>query len=176
MTSQNELVALREAFVTTLAHDLRNPIAALIGYAELVGETGDLNDDQRYFVNRLNQTAIKLHDLAAELIDLSWIEAGLPISAVTLSLRTAIEDVIAELTAAARDKRISIAVSIQDPLPLVIGDPDRLRLVISKLLDNAIRLQRGRAGASSSTPGATGKTSTARSPTRGSAFRPTNST
>ncbi len=138
LTSQNNLVALREAFVTTLAHDLRNPIAALIGYAELVGESGDLNDEQRYFAQRLNQTAVKLHDLAAELIDLSWIEAGLPISTVAVALRQPIEDVIAELTAAAQRKQISITASIQDPLPLVIGDPDRLRLVISKLLDNAI--------------------------------------
>ncbi len=138
LTSQNDLVALREAFVSTLAHDLRNPIAALIGYAELIGETGDLNDDQRHFTQRLSQTAVKLHDLAAELINLSWIEAGLPISAVAVSLRQSIENVIANLTAAARNRQISIDLALQDSLPLVIGDPDRLELMITKLLDNAI--------------------------------------
>ncbi len=138
VSNQSDLVALREAFVATLAHDLRNPIAALIGYADLLNETGELNDDQRHFVDRLNQTAVKLHDLTAELIDLSWLEAGLPISTVSVSLRASIEGAIAILTAAARNRQISIVTELQDPLPLVTGDPDRLQLAITKLLDNAI--------------------------------------
>lgn len=139
VTEQRELDARRDAFVMTMAHDLRNPIAAIIGYLNLIETVGDLSDDQRLFLSRVTQTAIKLHDAAAELTDLAWIEAGMPLRYVPVMLQRAIESAIDNLSSNALDKHITIAVSVQDPLPLVMGDADRLRVVIERLLDNAIR-------------------------------------
>ena len=64
VTEQRELDLRREAFVATMAHDLRNPIAALIGYADLIDTVGDLNKDQKHFLSRVHDTAAKLHDVA----------------------------------------------------------------------------------------------------------------
>ncbi len=138
VTEQRDLESRREALSSTMAHDLRNPISALSGYAELVSRTGDLNEDQAYFLRRVRQTAQKLYDVAGELVDLVWLEAGMPLKHLPIELTSAISTVIETLTPLAQEKSITIAVSIQDPLPMVMGDPDRVKTVISKLLHNAL--------------------------------------
>ncbi len=138
VTEQRELDSRREAFIATMAHDLRNPIAALIGYADLIDTVGDLNKDQKHFLSRVHDTAAKLHDVAAELVDLAWIEAGMPLKHTPIDLKQPLQSVIEELTPMAQEKQISIFVSVQDPLPEIIGDLERIQLVIRKLLHNAI--------------------------------------
>ena len=138
VTEQRELDARRDAFIATMAHDLRNPVGAMVGYADLISSSGDLNEDQTHFLERMRQTATKLHDVAAELVDLAWVEAGMPLKHVPIELKQPIERVIKQLTPMAEEKQITIVVSVQDPLPLVMGDPDRILMVIHNLLHNAI--------------------------------------
>jgi signal transduction histidine kinase len=138
VTEQRELDARRDAFIATMAHDLRNPIAALVGYADLVGSLGNLSAEQERFLGRIQQTATKLNDFAADLVDLAWVEAGMPLKHVPIQLKQPIERVIQELTPTAEAKQITIFVSVQDPLPMIMGDPDRIQMVIRNLLRNAI--------------------------------------
>lgn len=139
VTEQRELDARREAFIMTMAHDLRNPIAALIGYAELIHTVGDLNDEQLLYLSRVRGTATKLHDVAAELVDLAWIEAGMPLQRAPLALQPSIDSVIAELTPMAQAKGIQFFVSVQQPMAQFMGDEARVRLVVFKVIHNAIR-------------------------------------
>jgi PAS domain S-box-containing protein len=138
VTEQRELDTRREALTATMTHDLRNPISALSGYAELVARTGELSNDQQYFLKRVQQTAQKLYDMAGELVDLVWLEAGMPLRHLPVDLQNAIAAVIETLSPLAREKSITIAVSVQDPLPPVMGDPERVQQVIYKLLHNAL--------------------------------------
>lgn len=138
VTEQRELDSRRDAFVAQMAHDLRNPISALIGYSDLIDNVGALDEEQTHFLERVRQTASKLHEVAAELVDLAWIEAGMPLKHVPIQLKDSINKVIEELAPTAREKQITIVVSVQDPLPLALGDPDRLRQVLYKLLHNAL--------------------------------------
>lgn len=138
VTEQRDLESRREALTATMTHDLRNPISALSGYAELVMRSGDLNEDQAYFLRRVEQTAQKLYDVAGELVDLVWLEAGMPLKQVPVELQTAAASAIEAVTPLAQQKSITILVSIQDPLPLVMGDPERIKTVIVKLLHNAL--------------------------------------
>ena len=80
----------------------------------------------------------KLHDVAAELVDLAWIEAGMPLKHTPVALKQPLQSVIEALTPMAQEKQISFFVSVQDPLPQIIGDAERIQLVIHKLLHNAI--------------------------------------
>jgi PAS domain S-box-containing protein len=138
VTEQRDLDSRRETLIKTLAHDLRNPISALAGYADLIAKFGDLNEQQQRFVNRIQQTTTRLHDMAESLADLAWIEAGMPIAHVPVELSQMIQAVTSELSPLAQDRRITIAVSLQSPMPPVVGDPERLHLVIYHLLHNAI--------------------------------------
>jgi len=138
VTEQRDLESRREALARTIAHDLRNPLSALEGFAELVQKFGTVNEQQERFLTRIRQTSQKLFDLIGSLVDLAWIEAGMPLEHVPVQLSTLIESTVTELAPFARMRGVIIAVSKQDPMPIVMGDPARLRLAIYHLLHNAI--------------------------------------
>ncbi len=138
MTERHELDSRRESLISTVAHDLRNPIAAIGGFADLVGRSGDLNGQQQHFLTRVRQTTSKLYDIAGSLVDLAWIEAGMPLARVPVDLAPLIEQGLAQLDSLAVERRMSFMLSIQDPMPPLMGDPDRLRLVFFHLIQNAL--------------------------------------
>jgi signal transduction histidine kinase len=138
VTEQRDLESRREALVAAVAHDLRNPIAALRGYAELVEKFGELNENQQRFNQRIQQTAGKIHEVAASLVDLAWIEAGLPLAHLPIQLSDTIRRVVASLSSLAHSRRVGIAISIQSPMPPIMGDPERIELAIHHILHNAI--------------------------------------
>lgn len=138
VTEKQEFESRREALVTAMAHDLRNPISAIGGFAELIEKFGPLNEQQQKFVVRIKQTASKLYDVAGSLVDLAWIEAGMPLSHRPIDMKTLIEKVVNDLTDFAHTQQVAIATSIQNPLPTVMGDQGRLELAIRGIVHNAL--------------------------------------
>lgn len=138
VTERRDLDSRREALVRTIAHDLRNPISALEGFGDLVAKFGEVNERQERFLTRIRQTSQKLYDLLETLVELAWIEAGMPLEYLPVQLNRVVNDVVDELATFARLRGVVIAISTQDPMPFVMGDPHRLRQVVYHLLHNAI--------------------------------------
>jgi signal transduction histidine kinase len=138
VTEKRDLDTRRDMLMHSISHDLRNPISAVGGFAELVAKFGDLNEQQDRFLRRIRQTSDKLQDVIGSLVDLAWIEAGMPLAHVPIRLGEAIDKAIREVRDLAQKRSIGIATSLQKPLPVVMGDPQRLHLVIYHLLHNAI--------------------------------------
>lgn len=138
VTEQRDLESRREQLISTVAHDLRNPLSALEGYAELMVKFGELNENQHKFATRIRQTTRNLYDVIESLVDLAWIEAGMPLAHLPIQLARVIDRVVHDLTPVAHGKQIGIAVSLQQPMPVVMGDPERIQLAIYNLLHNAI--------------------------------------
>lgn len=138
VTEKREVESRRDALVKAVTHDLRNPISAIEGYADLVTKFGDLNAQQQRFVTRIRQTSIKLYDVAGALVDLAWMEAGMPLARAPIHLNNIINHVVLKLSGLAATRHITIAVSLQSPMPPVMGDDDRMELAIYNLLHNAI--------------------------------------
>jgi len=138
VTEKRDLENRREALIKAMSHDLRNPISAMSGFADLVMKFGDLNEQQAKFVTRIRQTATKLYDVVGSMVDLAWIEAGMPLEHKPIQLRDIINDAVDRVTALAHTHKIIIATSIQNPMPIVMGDPERLGQVIYNMLHNAI--------------------------------------
>jgi two-component system phosphate regulon sensor histidine kinase PhoR len=139
VTEQFALDSRRETLVRHVAHDLRNPLNALSGYADLVSKLGTLNDQQAKMISRVRQTTGKLYDLAETLVDLAWVEAGMPLMQQPFAIARLIRAAIADLEETAAARHITIVVSLQDPMPTVIGDPHRVRQAIHYLLQNSVR-------------------------------------
>lgn len=139
VTEQRNLESRREALIKAISHDLRNPISALGGYADLVGKFGTLTERQHHFITRIQQTSEKLWELTASLVDLAWIEAGMPLQYRPFELAGLIRKTVKELTQKARKHQVKIVISIQEPIPLIMGDPERIRKAIYHLIDNAIQ-------------------------------------
>lgn len=142
ITEKQDFESRREALVSTMGHDLRNPISAIGGFAELIEKFGPLNEQQQRFTTRIKQTVSKLYDVTGPLVDLAWIEAGMPLAHRPIDMKLLIEKVVNDLTDMAQTHQVTIATSLQNPLPTVMGDQARLGTVIHNLLHNAILYSR----------------------------------
>jgi two-component system, OmpR family, phosphate regulon sensor histidine kinase PhoR len=138
ITERDELDSRREPLIRAIAHDLNNPISAIDGFADLVAMYGTLTPEQKRFLTRIRQTTQKLQNMLRPLVDLTWIESGMPMERVPVHLDKIIRDVVEELAGEAEQKRITFAVSTQQPMPPVIGDPARIRQVVYNLIYNAL--------------------------------------
>jgi signal transduction histidine kinase len=138
VTERRELESRREALSKALQHDLRNPISAITGFSDLIGKSGELSESQTRFLTRIRQTSSKLIEMIAPLVDLAWIEAGMPLEHRPIQLRDIINETVNSVTSLAHSHKIVIAVSVQNPMPVVMGDPQRLGQVVHAMLHNAI--------------------------------------
>jgi signal transduction histidine kinase len=138
VTERRDLENRRDNLTRTIAHDLRNPISAISGFTDLVTKSGELNELQRKFLLRARQTSNKINDMLISLVDLAWIEAGMPLQHIPIHMDDAIQKAVNELEYLAKKHRIGIVLSLQKPLPIVMGDPARLHLAIYHIIHNAI--------------------------------------
>lgn len=138
VTERRNLDERRDSLIDAISHDLKSPINAISGFAELLGKFGDLNEQQQRFVNRINQTSTRLYRNIHQMVDLAWLEAGMPLEHKPLQLSDIIDRAIAEVEPVAQEREIIIATALQNPLPLVMGDAMRLQQAIYNLLHNAV--------------------------------------
>ncbi|HVD48417.1 MAG TPA: GAF domain-containing sensor histidine kinase [Gaiellaceae bacterium] len=134
------LSALRADFVSLVSHELRTPMAAVIGAARTLQQRWrELSADQREsFLELIASETGRLADLITDVLDTSRIEAG------TFSFRFADVDIgqlvrDAVATAQVGQDEVRLLAQVQDPLPDVRGDAERLRQVLTNLIDNAIK-------------------------------------
>jgi signal transduction histidine kinase len=139
ITEREALDSRREALIRQIAHDFRNPLNAVNAYADLVGRLGDLTPEQAKMLSRVRQTAQKLYELSETLVDLAWVEAGMALEHRPFKLAHLIRAAITQVESEASAQRITLVMSVQDPVPTVIGDPRRIQQAIVYLLENGIR-------------------------------------
>ena len=138
MRKKLEGKAYVEQYVQSLTHEMKSPLAAIRGAAELLQEPLPEVDRQRFAKNirtqeqRLTETIDKLLALA-EVEQHGWLQTLEPVSIAAL-LAQAGESVTAKLAAAG----LTLTVEVHDPQATVQGDAYLLRQAVSNLLDNAI--------------------------------------
>jgi two-component system NtrC family sensor kinase len=134
-----ELDRIKTEFVNTVSHDLRSPLTAILGYVELITKVGDVNEQQRAFIKRVQISVRYITDLINDLLELGRIEAGFDtrreLVPLDMILQYAIENVQNQLG----DYEHNITLDISNEVPEVYGDPVRLRQVADNLLSNAVR-------------------------------------
>jgi len=139
ITHLKDLDRIKSDFVTTVSHDLRTPLTAILGYVELVRRTGSLTKQQRQFLERIVFSVQSITVLISELLELGKIEAGFDEDREPVSLAAVVRHVIETCRQTWEAKRHTLQVRLPDDLPPVLGNPLRLHQVVSNLLDNAIK-------------------------------------
>lgn len=138
VAEQNTLANMRENFARVIAHDLRNPVAALIGFSALLETSGQLDDEHLRYLARVQETSAKLHYAAADLTELAWIEAGMPLESRPIDFAEAANRAIASLEKLVDEHGMTISVSYVKVLPHVSCDAELLATAVRKLLHNAL--------------------------------------
>lgn len=129
-----------ERYVQTLTHEMKSPLAAIRGAAELLNEDAVMPEaDRRRFLGNISAEALRADRLLAKLLELSVIEGktALDVSDV-MDLRVLIERVVSESRAMVELAGISIELQKSPTPAMTQGDPFILRAAIMSLLENAV--------------------------------------
>ena len=142
ITHEVEVDRLKSEFVATVSHELRTPMTSIRGYVDvlLMGAAGALNENQTHFLLIVKNNTERLTILVNDLLDISRIEAGrVTLVPQPLDLREVAEDVIEEILRRSQEENKPMALSLNAPrkLPRVYGDSERVRQILSNLMDNA---------------------------------------
>lgn len=132
---------IRRDFVANVSHELKTPITGIRLLAEALASTlskTDTDEDTLYLSRRLEMEARRLASLVADLLDLSKLETA-HASKEAVSLTNVAREVSEQFRAAATDKGLELETSFQSRCPKVWADPEQLELLVSNLVDNAIR-------------------------------------
>jgi two-component system sensor histidine kinase BarA len=125
---------------SNLSHELRTPLTAILGYTDLLRRSG-LNREQELHIATVGKSARGMLGMINDLLDWSRIEGGhLRLNEEVLDINEAAEDVTALLAPLAYEKDLELVrIVYHDVPPLLRGDPQRLRQILTNLVSNAIK-------------------------------------
>jgi signal transduction histidine kinase len=134
------LVETKSVFLANMSHEIRTPINGVVGATQLLLD-GSPTEDQRELLNIISSSVGSLGNIINNILDLSKLEnQKVLIESVPFDISTLVSELTSLTTIEARTKEISIHSRLPDDvLPLFMGDPTRLRQILTNLLNNAIK-------------------------------------
>jgi PAS domain S-box-containing protein len=133
---------VKDEFLATLSHELRNPLNVILGYSELLMRMPELKESQRLrqMGMALRRNAQAQSQLINDLLDLSRLQTGkISLNHETVSLVAIIDSAVETVQTEATAKNIDIHLKIMDHLLFVEGDRLRLQQIAWNILNNAVK-------------------------------------
>tara|TARA_B110001454_G_scaffold219199_1_gene251758 strand:+ start:63767 stop:64966 length:1200 start_codon:yes stop_codon:yes gene_type:complete len=129
---------MKSQFLATMSHELRTPMNGIIGMAELMKETTELNSEQSEYVSGILDSAESLLSLINDILDLSKIESGhIELNEEEVSLNVLIEEIFSSLKALAEKRNNKLGFKIHDPTEKIVTDRRKLKQILINLVGNA---------------------------------------
>ncbi len=127
-------------FLANISHYIRTPMNGIIGMTDLVLDT-EITIEQEDHLTIVRSSANALLRLINELLDFSKIEAGkLELDNIRFDIADCLRETVRSLTLSAEDKGLTLTCNIPPDLPdTLVGDPGRLRQILTNLIGNAIK-------------------------------------
>ncbi len=138
----NEANLAKSEFVSMVSHELKTPMTSMRGYTDLLlsGMTGELNDQQRNFLETIAANIQRMGQQIQDLTDISRIETGrLHIVAEPTSIIDVMNETLQTVKPLCEEKDVRLHLQLPDDLPMVFVDKNRLVQVMTNLLSNACK-------------------------------------
>ena len=143
-TRERVVERMRADFVANVSHELRTPLASLIGFVEtLRGPAADDPPAQQRFLEIMAEQGARMNRLIDDLLSLSRVELTehqAPLE--PLDLAGLVQGMVAGFEPRLAERRVRLALRIEDDLPVVAGDADQMAQVLQNLLDNGLKYGR----------------------------------
>lgn len=130
----------KSEFVSLVAHELRVPMTSIKGYADLIvsGVAGPLNDQQQQFLEVIRRNLQRMSTLISDLSDINRIESGrMTFALKAFDIRETVADVTGSLHERIDARQQTLVIDIDDEIPDVYADPNRIAQVLTNLVSNA---------------------------------------
>jgi PAS domain S-box-containing protein len=133
---------IKDEFLATVSHELRNPLNAIIGWSTILRDSSDASL-QAKGLDAIHRNAMAQARLIDDVLDVSRIITGkLRLELKPINLGSIAADALDVVRPSADAKNIRISVQVDPELPLLVADPERMHQVVWNLLSNAIKFSR----------------------------------
>ncbi len=137
-----EFERLKSNFLATVSHELRTPLTSIIGYSDMLTEgiAGNLDDEQRQFVQTIKTKGDELLSLISSILDFSRIETGhLDLRYVEIDPKELVDSAVEPIKERAERRGTRLVLDAPTSLPTISLDPEKIHTAISHLVENAVK-------------------------------------
>jgi len=135
-----EVNGFQTKFFATVAHDVKNPLTAILGYSEVLGMRLKDKPDELKCASHIHNAAKTLNLLVSDLVDLAAIESGkLRVEIGAMDLASVVTEVKSRVDVVASRKQIQFSTALPPGIPPLQGDPNRIGQVVQNLCTNAVQ-------------------------------------
>jgi len=134
-----QLENVKNEFIATASHDLRNPITSINGFSHLIKQAGPLNDMQMDFVKRIQDAALNMSELVENMLDLAKMDLGIELKHDIVDLSQLVAKVADEFQPHAQAKEQSLTLGETANDSKVRGDALLLFQAVRNVVGNAIK-------------------------------------
>ncbi len=139
ITHFRKMEQVKNEFIASASHDLKNPITSITGYAQLLAQAGPLNADQQEFVGRIQSASKEMDFMVHDLLEMAKVDLDMELKKDEVNLIAMLEETRDEFQAQTREHKLSLNFKKNGHDPTVRGDATQLRKALKNLVGNAIK-------------------------------------